>query len=99
MGPGKKVKISRVLPNCDFDDSKPGSVGVRALRALQPDEEYLVDYGEDSVRMMFGLPLPGNKRLRSIEEKDEQEKQVKPKSDRQNEKRLAVLKELDSLKS
>ena len=94
----KKLELKKVSPNCIFDMSKVRSVYVRALKPIKAKEEYLIEYGRDALRMMFGLPMPGNKRPRSESENTKLEMQAEMSRDRKEEKRRAITNELRYLK-
>ena len=78
-------QVSNAPPLCVLDTSKPGSWSARALVQIPPNQELTVSYGDDAKRMMFGLPMPSNKRLRS-----EQKSNMRQQSYRKEETRRAV---------
>jgi hypothetical protein len=73
---------------------------VKALAPILPYTNYTASYGNDSMRMMFGLPQSGIKRLRKdaaqTDEEREAPAQRKVRS-RSDEKRSAMRTELKSL--
>ena len=95
----KKLRLKKVPSNCAYDLSKFGSVYVKALKPIKAKEEYLLDYGLDALRLMFGLPMPGNKRLRGERGDTEDGTQSEMPRDRQKEKRRAVANELGQLEA
>ena len=91
----EKGKVSKVAPLCVLDTSKPGAWSARALVEIPREQELTVSYGDDTKRMMFGLPLPSNKRMRTSSQQKPKKRQQR---NRKEEKLSAVRNELQSLK-
>jgi hypothetical protein len=97
--PGKPVKIEKLIPNCNYYKDKLGSCSVKALASIPPFTEYTSSYGIDGMKMMFGLPQSGIKRLRqeTVQKPEGTASAVKKERLRSEEKRSAMRKELKSL--